>query len=484
MTAAPSSLELLHPDGFAGRVAVLGSGPGHRLVAPAGHGEEAVDLVLLAPTDTERRSVAWATDAARMASGLAEDGIVLAVGPSHRLAAGLAEVGLMREVELLHAPDVDRSRHLLPLRSAPARAALRELIAPGRIKSAALAAASLPGLGRLAPTSAVYRRPGSRPLLDWVGPLLSSGPGGVPSADSASGMPEALLTSAWRARGATTVRTVGGASAGAVVKVGAQAGREAEALRTMAAGAATEAVATPDLIGETEIGRHRAVAQTALAGRPAAVALAGSPAAIPALLRTVAGWLVDWNAATVVRRPFGADDAERLVLAPARAVAPRLDDDGGETWLAELERACTAVEGTEVPFVSAHNDLTAANLLLGADRVGVVDWEEAAPQCLPLGDFAYAAADFAAAVDGYADRKAAYATCFERDGELGAMTRELLGRAAKALGLEPPQAELCLHVCWLRHAADEQAREPEPGDGPAPFLAILRRHAQRRGRTA
>jgi hypothetical protein len=103
------------------------------------------------------------------------------------------------------------------------------------------------------------------------------------------------------------------------------------------------------------------------------------------------------------------------------------------------------------------------NLLVGGARqVGVVDWGVAANECLPLGDLAYAAGDLSAAVDGYRDRVAS----FER-GALDGVALDLLGRSARTLALEDNVVDLCLHACWLQHAANER----EPG----PFREILRR---------
>ncbi len=76
-----------------------------------------------------------------------------------------------------------------------------------------------------------------------------------------------------------------------------------------------------------------------------------------------------------------------------------------------------------MPFVAAHRDMTAANVMLGGGtRVGLIDWEESTTETLPLGDIAYAVVDFAAASDGYRDRLAAYRHCFERDGRFTAVT--------------------------------------------------------------
>ncbi len=127
-----------------------------------------------------------------------------------------------------------------------------------------------------------------------------------------------------------------------------------------------------------------------------------------------------------------------------------------------------------MPFVAAHNDLTAANVLVDEDgRLAIVDWEHAAPGCLPLGDLAYAVADVAAAVAGYRDRPEAFAACFAPGAAFADLTRGLLHGAARSRGIDASAVELCLQACWLHHA--DNALRNLGGEGERPFLAILQR---------
>ena len=125
-----------------------------------------------------------------------------------------------------------------------------------------------------------------------------------------------------------------------------------------------------------------------------------------------------------------------------------------------------------IPLVAAHNDLTAANILVdGRAAPAVVDWEEAEPHALPLGDLVYMVADFFAAVDAYRDRVRAF-------GDASALTRELVERAARTHALDDAAVQLCISACWLRHAANERRERGADGAAARPFLGILARVAE------
>ena len=151
--------------------------------------------------------------------------------------------------------------------------------------------------------------------------------------------------------------------------------------------------------------------------------------------------------------------------------------------LAIIERACafnphygdvlrqlaTRLRGDRLSLTAAHNDLTMANVLIADDGIGIVDWEEAAPACLPLGDTWYALVDALA--------RAMRTTHAAALGELLAGTAPLppqLARApesvARALALGDDHAIAGFHACWLRHASNEVRR----GELDGRFLEIVR----------
>jgi hypothetical protein len=451
-------------------VLVHGTGRDHRLASPRTTGPAGVTgLLLLAPSRAERADRAWVEEAAGLAGDVAEDGLVVVPRPSHRLRAELAAVGLEPVTRLRHVPDVARGRYTFPVRGPAAMFALQRVVPLHPLKRALARALVLPGAATVGQTTVVFRRPGARPLLEWLcglgPPLTSCSP---------------IVVRSWRPAGATVVYRFGdNATPDAVAKLGGGAAEEARALRALADSARGASANVPSILGEGTLGGLPLIVESPVAGSPAPGALRSSPGVARNLLRALASWLEAWNAATIVRRTFGSADAERLVLDPARRLASVLADGGA--YLSRLDRLCGACVGSEIPFVAAHNDLTAANVLLGErGTLGIVDWEEAATSCLPLGDLAYAAADVAAATDGYRDRPAGFAACFEPDGTFADLTGELLGNAARSQGLDAPAVDLCLQACWLRHADNELREAAARGLLERPFLGILRRAAAMR----
>ncbi len=90
-------------------------------------------------------------------------------------------------------------------------------------------------------------------------------------------------------------------------------------------------------------------------------------------------------------------------------------------------------------------------------------------------DFYYAAADAAAAAHGYADRPAAFNSCFGQAGAYTGLIALLARRLSASLNLTPAAVDLCFYATWLEHAVREQATS-RTGD-PRPFRAILDRVA-------
>ena len=285
----------------------------------------------------------------------------------------------------------------------------------------------------------------------------------------------AIVARSWRPAGATVVyRFDEGSAPDAVAKLGGGARGEARALRELAGAARSASANVPSLLSEGTLGALPLIVESPVPGSPVPTSLRGSPDRARTVLGAVASWLDAWNAATLTPRVFERADAERLVLEPARSLSPSLADGGA--YLSWLDHLCESCVGTEIPFVAAHNDLTAANILVD-DRngLGIVDWEEASASCLPLGDLVYAAADLAAAGDGYRDRPAAFASAFEHEGTFAESTRALLASAVRARGLDAPGVDLCFQACWLRHARNELDEAASRDMPERPFLDVLRR---------
>jgi hypothetical protein len=253
----------------------------------------------------------------------------------------------------------------------------------------------------------------------------------------------------------------------AVAKVSPQAPDERRALLDVAPGAARAGVRVPEVLWAGRLGSAEGLVQSALAGTSAA-RLVGRGRLDPGELHARLGaWLERWSRDAARQRPLGQADVDRFVLSPAGRLA-----GANRAYLDYLTALCTRALGSSCSFVPTHGDLTAANVLVGRDHdLGILDWEEAAEEGLPLMDFLYAAADAVAAVDGYRDRVQAFRSCFSPAGVHTASIEGLRSRLARALAIDDAVQEVCFHACWLHHASNEHARSA--GSPSGPFVTIV-----------
>jgi hypothetical protein len=477
-----SLLELLHPDGVARRAHVIGSGcpkglAPARLVPP----EEGLDLVVLAPAAAELTR-GWFEGATQSLAGtLDSHGVAYLLVPRNwRLRARrlLSRHGLAVEAFLAHLPDWATSRYLVPLASGPTSYALSSLIpvrsSRRRVAIATLAISGGPALVAhgISAAGLVVRRPGARPLFEWLFELGRSEPCGPAMVTAgADGNAGSFVLHRFSADGA---RPTAVAKLRASENPGTAPTAEAEILKRLAAGARAAGAETPEpLMVESRNGRSLLL-ETPVGGRSAAVILGDASRRLADLHERIAQWLQRWNRATAVVRPLHEAQLAEDVIAPAELLGPLV----GEEYVSWLKARSADLVGTAMPFVATHNDLTMSNLFLAdSGALAVVDWEAARDGGLPLVDFLYAAADAVAAVHRYDDRLRAFVDCFSEGGRHAGAVGLLNERLAQALELEPSLAELCFHACWVHHAANEQ-RSSRQGD-PRPFLEILRWVAKR-----
>ena len=211
--------------------------------------------------------------------------------------------------------------------------------------------------------------------------------------------------------------------------------------------------------------------QSVVAGRSADRLIDEGSLAAEDLQTRVGDWLENWNRSTVRICELGEAELERFVFAPLAQI-PALAT-GHAAYVDHLRALAADAVGRRCPLVAAHGDLTAANIVFDSyASLGVVDWEASADNSLPLTDFLYAAVDAVAARAAYADRPGAFVSCFAPDGDAAHFVERLRSRLAAALALDDVLQELCFHVCWLHHAANESTRSPGSRDGP--FVTILR----------
>jgi Phosphotransferase enzyme family len=481
---APTSrpwLELLHPDGVAGRVLVLGSNtPESWQPATEQQADLAVDLAILAPTKIECCTAGWLPRAAQLlARQLHDDGVAYVIAPlpwRFALARELSRCGLIVTTAFVHLPDWAKSDDLVPLSPGPARYAIRELaiVRPWKQPLALLGLRvprALDWLGGLLPSiGLVARRPGARPLFAWLANWGAEG--FTPST--------ALIRSnGRRSHRSCVVFSFSGSAERPVwlakLTLGAPGGdlaaNEATTLARLGPAACASGARLPRVMREGDLGERRVCVQTVVSGRPAAQVLMSQPSRLGEIMNRVADWLKRWHASTRTIRPLRPEEFPQHFLRPAARLVPLLPR--GRAYWGWLEQRCAKLAGTPVPMVATHNDLTMWNLLIGRDRqLGIVDWEAGREQGLPLADFLYATVDAAAAMRGYADRLRAYQDCFTAGGRYVRAVSQWQTELRQVTGISVDWAELCLHGCWLQHALDEL--QSQPASASQPFLSIVR----------
>ena len=177
-----SPLELFHPDGEAGAVAVVGRGCPPLLIPRGRTDANQLDLVILAPTGPDLRQEGWLErELDALVPKLAVDGIVyLLASPSARATVlrKLRRCGLHAEVAVAHVPDVLTGRYLVPLDRDLAAMAFADVVPVWprrrRLLSRVLRIHGAPRLlGRSLPSvGVIVRSEAARPLFEWLSQLV------------------------------------------------------------------------------------------------------------------------------------------------------------------------------------------------------------------------------------------------------------------------------------------------------------------------
>jgi aminoglycoside phosphotransferase (APT) family kinase protein len=450
----------LLPEGAATGAVVLGDGCPAVLASPKDPGgSDTVDLVIVAPSRSQRRDPRWTRDAAAITiSRLSRAGFAYVVpGGARRLRRALVAAGLPHAATLLHVPDEARPRYLVPVGTDAERWALADGIAMRRRNRLLASVLGARGRSAFGPTGAIHRRDPESPLATW---LQSAGGSGRSWGSTIVALPHS-------GSGAILYRfAAGGQAPDAVAKLTPGAGAELEALRRIAPRAGDAGARVPVVLESGHVGSTEFVLESVVGGRSAAAMVATGKLPAEELQDLLASWLETWNRSSARERPIDRDDVERFLLGPASRAAV----NGRQ--LAFLRQLGARALGRSCPFVAVHGDLTLANVLVDDNgALGVVDWEHSSEESLPLTDLLYAGVDAAAAQGRYADRPGAFgACCTLDDGEVSPLQR-LVRRSAAALGLDEVVQALCFHACWLHHAANETDRST--GSARGPFVTIL-----------
>ncbi|CAN5170180.1 hypothetical protein BH23CHL1_BH23CHL1_04610 [soil metagenome] len=476
-----SALELLHPDGLAKRTMLIGSNCPPRL-APIFResASQLYDVIVLAPSLSECRTTGWLEQAVDVVNEqLAPHGVGYVMVPAvhrKRLRRLIRRSGLEIESAWAHRPDHATSRYLVPLQHPAARYAFKAL-APlnsthQHLMSVALA---LPGGGafvadRVPAIGFAVRRPGARPLLQWLSQHCT---------DSIEHVTAAIKT---RPPGRSQIATLicfneSQKNPLAIVKIGltkeavAECMSEVDHLRLLGSIAREAGIAFPKSRAVQIPGAYPTVIQSPLDGLPAASLLMSGKLKSATLMDPITNWLVAWNSATLSHQPWDADWLEQAIMAPARKLAPLLEDSSA--YLAWLATRCAEAAGRTAPMVMTHNDLGAGNILVDSQGgIGVVDWANAREQDIPLLDFFFAMASVVATTLSYAEWPHAVSTCFAGAGSQTAAVAQNQRSLSRAIGMPADLIDICFHACWLRRALTEHL---EPSFmHTRPFLEIVR----------
>lgn len=176
-------------------------------------------------------------------------------------------------------------------------------------------------------------------------------------------------------------------------------------------------------------------------------------------LEAVVSWLIDLHVAS--RRLCGdapswwADSVER----PLQRIEALFAPGTRERELTESTRALAEpLRAAGVPRVFEHGDLSAPNLLLDEDRVGVVDWELGNPDGLPASDLFFFLTFVAFARSGANSThrcREAFREAFFVD---GAWTQRWVRRYAARLELDSGSLPALFVLTWARTVAGNVER--------------------------
>lgn len=489
MTPCGSLIELVHPDGVVKRSLIIGSNCPAMLCAPARvQSSECVDLVVLAPTVTECRTKGWLHEALRLLDQrLATNGLAYVLAPRCwrvQIAWRLYRQGLSIAAAIVHLPNWEASRHLVPLNLIAVRYAFSNMIAtPFWRRWIALIGLRFPGaerlLGAVLPSAALLaHRPYARPFFAWLFDPREKG--------SAPGC--ALINTSWRGpEGAVILYRFSrrdiqpSAVAKMTLMASASTNHVAEAaiLARLGPSARRAGARVPRPLRLTQIGGRPVLLQTATSGQSVAALLAANPGRLVELVKQIASWLECWNRSTLTVIALTMERLTQAVLEPVAILAPLLEQ--GEEYRVWLTQRCGLALGTEAPFVASHNDLTMSNILLDRHgRLAVVDWQTGSQQGLPLADFFYAVTDAVVVAQCPDDRLSAFETCFARQGRYVDVVAGIQQSLMRATHIRADLAVLYFHACWLHHGLNEL--RASKASEPRPFLKIVQWLALNYGR--
>jgi len=234
----------------------------------------------------------------------------------------------------------------------------------------------------------------------------------------------------------------------------------------------------------TFLGRHAGLAvlgETAVVGLPfleQTQATAECPYA-----RVAVEWLVDLASATAGRPIASAEAAVALGTLRDRFLELYGVDPGLRTFLADqIDRI--AASASELPLVFQHGDPGCWNLVVTrSGRLGVLDWEAAEPNGMPLWDLFYFLRSYGVAVSraaGTHDATESFTRHYLEESDLGVILVDAVRLVCERTGLDPDLVEPLFYTCWMHRALKEATRLRPNRLETGTYVRLLRLCAARR----
>ena len=408
-------------------------------------------------------------------------------GASRKAVAALGSVGVERVERCWFVPDRRVALRIAPLGDDEA---IRSMLARhgGRPTRRATAAAARGLVGAGVPAdllggevSILARRSGGEPVSGWpsLEPLAT-----LVAAELGTPAPSwILLTPRFAASAHVVILLLKDGNVRLVAKIARVAGHEGPRHEARVLAALAEAgmprAAAPRVVATADLAGHGAVLEEALEGRPLDRRLLRSDPG--RWIGSVVKWLEDL--------PPAPRDAVASMNELVRAPLERLR----LTWPQDRDLAALvartlgiheSLEHQPLPAVFEHGDLSHPNLLVRADGgLGVLDWELARPDGVPLHDLSFFLGYVALAAFGEQDDPYAGLERVLADPTWGAVPA--LRAEAARLGIDRAAIPALIVTCWARALAGLVERASAgAGSGPPTSSRYYRMWAGAVDRTA